>query len=79
MGLLDGLRRCAPLSAMNSRKPEIQNAPIRKEEFAQRWGISTRSVDRLINKGMPVVKLGHRTVRVIPLAADAYLASKFGR
>ena len=50
-----------------------------KEQFGERWSISTRSVDRLIDQGLPVVKLGHRTVRIVPCSADAWLVKKFGR
>jgi excisionase family DNA binding protein len=57
------LTREALINAANDRLAGIESLPDRKA-IAQRYGISTRTVDRWIaEKRIPHLKLGARTVR----------------
>jgi hypothetical protein len=60
------------------KEATLDQPALDKDEYAKRWGISTRKLDELIQEGLPVIKLGHRTVRILTLSADSFLVKKFG-
>jgi hypothetical protein len=51
---------------------------VSKAEYGLRWGISTRTIERLVLRGLPVIKLGHRLLRIETHAADRWM-KRFGR
>jgi excisionase family DNA binding protein len=61
----------------------VCNAPIRdyenKQQFAERLGVSLRTVDNLIAKGMPHVKLTRKLIRIPRAAADEWISERLVR
>jgi excisionase family DNA binding protein len=48
----------------------------RVEETAKRWRTSPRTVYRLVEQGMPAIRLGPRILRFDPEAVDRWLAER---
>lgn len=71
---------------MNENNPvetTVAVSPIRdyenKKQFAERLGISLRTVDNLLAKGMPHVKLTRKLIRIPRGAADEWLSERLVR
>ena len=50
-----------------------------KKQFAERLGVSLRTVDNLLAKGMPHVKLTRKLIRIPRAAADEWMAERLVR
>lgn len=50
---------------------------MNKQEYGKRWKICRDKVNGLIRDGLPVVRLGHRIVRIEVLEADAWIKSHY--
>lgn len=48
-----------------------------KKGFAARWGMSARWMDRQLTLGLPHMKLGHRTIRIVVAEADEWLKGRY--
>jgi hypothetical protein len=49
-----------------------------KRGYAARWHFSVRTVDNMLSRGLPHVKIGRRRVRIIVEDADAWMVQRFG-
>ena len=68
-------RLATKLQEFKSRDP----APVTdKRGYAERWGFSLRTVDNLLAKGLPHLKIGARRVRIEIAAADQWMRQTFG-
>ena len=47
-----------------------------KKELAARLGVSVRTVDNLLTRGLPHIKLSRRLIRFPRAATDAWLAER---
>ena len=45
--------------------------------FAERWGISTRTVENLLRDGLPHVAIGNKCVRICFTEADEWLNRRY--
>jgi excisionase family DNA binding protein len=50
-----------------------------KKQFAERLSVSLRTVDNLLARGMPHVKLTRKLVRIPRVAADEWIAERLVR
>lgn len=50
-----------------------------KKQFAERLSVSLRTVDNLLARGMPHVKLTRKLVRIPRVAADEWIAQRLVR
>lgn len=50
-----------------------------KQQFAARLGISLRTVDNLLAKGLPHIKITRKLIRIPRLSADEWLAARLVR
>ena len=50
---------------------------VDKKTWARRWNLSTRTVDKFLQSGMPHLKIGSRRVRLIVQEADSWMKEKF--
>ena len=48
-----------------------------KEQYAQRIQVGRGVMDNLLKEGLPALRLGHRTLRIMPASADAWIARRF--
>jgi excisionase family DNA binding protein len=71
---------------INNESTEPRNShqePVRdyenKKQFAERLGISLRTVDNLLAKGMPHVKLTRKLIRIPRAVADEWLSERLVR
>jgi hypothetical protein len=48
-----------------------------KRGYASRWRLSIRTIDNLIAKGLPHIKIGLRRVRIVICDADAWMQQEF--
>ena len=58
----------------------LAQQPVRdyenKKQFADRLGVSLRTVDNLLARGLPHVKITRKLIRIPRLAADEWLAER---
>jgi hypothetical protein len=52
---------------------------VDKSGYSEHIGVSTRTIDRLLAKGLPAIRLGPRTVRIQTFSADRWLVRTFGK
>lgn len=48
-------------------------------EFASHWKVSRRQVTNWVNAGLPNIRTGARSVRIVVSEADAWVCRKWGR
>lgn len=49
-----------------------------KRGYAQRWGLCVRTINNLIDRGLPHLKIGARRVRIDVAEADAWMRRTYG-
>ena len=47
-----------------------------KKMFADRWGISTRTVENMLREGLPHIAIGNKCVRLDLIEADEWLTRR---
>jgi hypothetical protein len=50
---------------------------LTKREFADRWKLSTRTVDRFLKMGLPRFAVGTRRIRILSSAGDSWMKKNF--
>ncbi len=48
-----------------------------KRGYGKHWGLSTRTIDNLMARGLPHLKIGPRRVRFITEEADRWMRERF--
>jgi hypothetical protein len=48
-------------------------------DYAARWQVSRRTITNWLHEGLPHVKTGARSVRIIAVEADEWVRRKWGR
>lgn len=70
------------LAADTTDKPdknhEFATGITDKDGYAARWGFSRRTIDNLLARGLPHLKIGARRVRIIIAEADQWMREQFG-
>ena len=49
-----------------------------KKGFAERWNLSARHINNLMDDGLPHLKIGRRRVRIVLEEADRWMKEKYG-
>jgi hypothetical protein len=49
-----------------------------RTEYAFRLNVCTRTIDRLIDQGLPHLRVGAKSIRIDPLTADKWLTQTYG-
>jgi excisionase family DNA binding protein len=79
------IERVVKMSSDNATSGQVGpiQQPVRdyenKKQFAERLGVSLRTVDNLLARGMPHVKLTRKLVRIPRMAADEWIAERLVR
>jgi hypothetical protein len=50
-----------------------------QEGYAQRWGVSGKTVALWLKSGLPHVRTSKRMIRIDAAAADSWMNQRFGR